>query len=309
MKKIWSLIYHRVVWTIGAALLAGAAAQAMLGLVLKALGLLHSTSLHAWLLDVGHNMGPLGALGGLGAGAAAAGAAGSPPPPKDKDPDPCASQAEDVLKASSRVDTLKDYLKSVEDQIDALNAPINALAANAATLVSDVHMEVAEQAALTLMTKVVEGLMVAMGDPAVAPELLGGKEAAEAVETVSTTIEGVTKPLSQVPGYGTASGFAEDRSFWREMNQYFQAYQGNIESLKELASANNMPTVTQFVNVMEKMNEEIDKGQALLNRINNPNNGIQQQLDEAQQALTDAQKALKDCQDSNSGGGGAGADA
>ncbi len=156
MHKIWSLIYHRVVWTIGAAWLAGVAAQAMLGVVLKALGLLHGASLHTWLLDVGHNMGPLGAAGGLGAAAAAAAAANDPPPPKDKDPDPCASQAEDVLKASGTVDMLKGQLQSVENQIDALMGPINAAAANAAALASDVHTEVAEQAAITVVTKVIQ---------------------------------------------------------------------------------------------------------------------------------------------------------
>jgi len=88
MKKIWSLLHQRIVWTIGAAVLAGVAAHPVLGLVLKALGWLHGDSLHAWLLDVGHNMGPLGAAGGLGAAAAAAAAASSPPPAKDKDPDP-----------------------------------------------------------------------------------------------------------------------------------------------------------------------------------------------------------------------------
>ena len=54
MKKIWSLLHQRIVWTIGAAVLAGVAVPAIVGLVLKALGLLHGASLHTWLLDVGH---------------------------------------------------------------------------------------------------------------------------------------------------------------------------------------------------------------------------------------------------------------
>jgi hypothetical protein len=299
MHKIWSLISHRVVWTIGAAWLAGVAAQAVLGLVLKSLGLLHGASLHTWLLDVGHNMGPLGAAGGLGAAAAAAAAASDPPPPKDKDPDPCASQAEDVLKASGTVDMLKGQLQSVESQIDALMGPINAAAANAAALASDVHTEVAEQAAITVVTKVIQGLMAVMDPPS---EFAGA-----AVEVADKLANPVGAVLNEtVPGYEGASEAAENVSFFNEMNQYFQAYQGNIEALQELANEYNMPTVQKFVNQMNEMNGEIDKGQALFNKINNPNNGIQQQLDEAQGALKDAQAALKACQDSNAGGGSSG---
>ncbi|MGO8855571.1 MAG: hypothetical protein ACLQO1_07650 [Steroidobacteraceae bacterium] len=194
---------------------------------------------------------------------------------------------------------LKGQLQSVENQIDALMTPINALAANAAALASDVHMEVAEQAALAVVTTVVEGLMAAMGDEAEDVELVN-----KAIDTARNPVGAVLNEA--VPGYEDASSVVENVSFFNEMNQYFQAYQGNIDALKELANANNMPTVTQFVNVMEEMNQEIDKGQALFNKINNPNNGIQQQLDEAQAALQEAQKALKDCQDSNAGGGGSG---
>jgi hypothetical protein len=70
MKKIWSLLQHRIVWTSGAAMLAIAAVPVIVGLVLKALGLVHGASLHTWLLDVGQNMGSGGAAGSFGAGAA-----------------------------------------------------------------------------------------------------------------------------------------------------------------------------------------------------------------------------------------------
>ncbi len=299
MKKIWSLLHQRMVWTMGAAVLAGVAAQAVLGLVLRALGLLHGDSLHAWLLDVGHNMGPLGAAGGLGAAAAAAAAASNPPPPKDKDPDPCASQAEDVLKASGTVEMLKGQLQSVENKIDALMAPINALSASAAALASDVHTEVAEQAAITLVTKVIQGLMTAMGSPS---EFAGA--AVEAAETFTNPVGAVLNEA--VPGYEDASKAVENVSFFNEMNQYFQAYQGNIEALQELANEYNMPTVQKFVNQMNEMNHEIDKGQELFNKINNPTDGIQPLLDNAIDALKDAQAALKACQDSNAGSGGSG---
>jgi hypothetical protein len=80
MKKIWSLLQNRMVWTSGAALLAIVAAPAIVGLVLKALGWVHGASLHTWLLDVGQNMGSGGAAGSFGAGAAAGGQAGGKSP-------------------------------------------------------------------------------------------------------------------------------------------------------------------------------------------------------------------------------------
>jgi len=54
------------------------------------------------------------------------------------------------------------------------------------------------------------------------------------------------------------------------------------------------------------MNQLVDKGYGLLNSINNPNNGIQQQLDNAQNKLKEDQKDLEDCKNSNAGGGGSG---
>jgi hypothetical protein len=62
MKRIRALLHHRIVRTTGAALLAIVAVPAIVGLVLKALGLLHGVSLHTWPLDVGHNVPPIGAV-------------------------------------------------------------------------------------------------------------------------------------------------------------------------------------------------------------------------------------------------------
>jgi hypothetical protein len=70
MKKLWSLLQNRIVWSSGAALLFIVAAPAMLGLLLKVLGLVHGTSLHTWLLDVGQNMGAGGAAGAFGSSSA-----------------------------------------------------------------------------------------------------------------------------------------------------------------------------------------------------------------------------------------------
>jgi hypothetical protein len=58
------------------ALLAIVAVPAVVGLVLKALGLMHGASLHTWLLDVGQNMGSGGANGAFGSAAATAGTPG-----------------------------------------------------------------------------------------------------------------------------------------------------------------------------------------------------------------------------------------
>jgi uncharacterized membrane protein YgcG len=302
MKKIWPLLHHRIVWAIGGALLAGVAAPVMVGLVLKALGLLHGASLHTWLLDVGQNVTPIGAAGGAAAGAAAG---GGPIPQKDKDPDPCAAEARAVLADQGTIDNLKSMLATTEAQIEALNTPIDKLAAQASALASQANRELAKQFAVTVLTKVVQGLMVAMGDPAFAPGLLGGGEAATAVAEVGTTIDTATNPLSQVKE-GAPSDFADSVSFFNQMNQYFQASQGDVNALQALASANNMPAVTQFVNVMNAINQLIDKGCALVNSINNPNNGIQQKLDEAQNQLKQDQKDLQDCKNSNAGGGGSG---
>lgn len=82
MKKLWALFQHRIVWTSGVALLAIVAVPAILILVLKALGLVHGTSLHTWLLDVGQGVDADAAA--AAAAAAAAGGAGSgqgPPNP------------------------------------------------------------------------------------------------------------------------------------------------------------------------------------------------------------------------------------
>ena len=77
MKKLWSPFLPRIVWTSGAALLAIVAVPAISVLVLKALGLVHSASLHACLFDVGQNMGADGAAGSLGStGACSAGGPG-----------------------------------------------------------------------------------------------------------------------------------------------------------------------------------------------------------------------------------------
>jgi hypothetical protein len=74
MKKSLDAFPSQMVWTTGAVMVAISAIPAIVGLVLKILGLMHGASLHTWLLDVGQNLGASGAMGA--AGAAAAGKAG-----------------------------------------------------------------------------------------------------------------------------------------------------------------------------------------------------------------------------------------
>jgi hypothetical protein len=110
MKKIWSLLHHRVVWTMGAALLAIVAVPAIVGLVLKALGLVHGASLHAWLHEPGQNVSFSAAVGSLGAGAA--GSAGSPSN-RNSNPDPCESERNTVDDAKQKFKSAKNHV-SVE---------------------------------------------------------------------------------------------------------------------------------------------------------------------------------------------------
>ena len=70
MKKLWSLLQNRLVWTTGAALLAIVALPAIFILVLKALGFVHGASLHTWLLDSELNVPGHGLWGGVGSGTA-----------------------------------------------------------------------------------------------------------------------------------------------------------------------------------------------------------------------------------------------
>jgi hypothetical protein len=102
VKKIWSVLHHRIVWTIGAALLAIVAVPAIVSLVLKALGLVHGASLHTWLHDVGLNVSFSAAVGSLGAGVA--GSASN----RNSYPDPCESERNAVYDAKQKVESAEN---------------------------------------------------------------------------------------------------------------------------------------------------------------------------------------------------------
>ncbi len=105
VKKIWSVLHHRIVWMIGAALLAIVAVPAIVSLVLKALGLVHGASLHTWLHNVGLNVSFSAAVGSLGAGAA--GSASN----RNSYPDPCESER-------NAVDDAKQKVESAENRVN-----------------------------------------------------------------------------------------------------------------------------------------------------------------------------------------------
>jgi hypothetical protein len=85
MKKLRSLLQHRIVLTTGRALLAFIAVAMIADLLLRAMGLVQCASPHTWLLDVQQNLGADGAAGAAGAAAASG---GFNPNDKDVDPDP-----------------------------------------------------------------------------------------------------------------------------------------------------------------------------------------------------------------------------
>jgi hypothetical protein len=67
MRKFRWLLHHRIVWAIGGAA-AGVGVPVVIGLVLRAFGLINDSSLHSFLLDVGHHGKHIGAAGGGGGG-------------------------------------------------------------------------------------------------------------------------------------------------------------------------------------------------------------------------------------------------
>jgi hypothetical protein len=295
----------RTVWAIARALLAGISLPLMVGLMLKALEFLHAHALPTWLLDVQQNLGFDGALGALGAGAAGA---GGPVPTKDKDPDPCAGERRAVLADQGSVDVIKQEINLTESQINALQAPFNQLQTQATALASQANSELLEDFAMTVITKLIQGLMVAMGEPEFAPGTLGGAGAASTVDSVSGVIGTVTNPVGQVTGSTiggeAATGVVENAGFFMQMYQYFQASQGDLNAVAQLANANNLPAAKQFVDVMKQMNQLVNQGCALANALPQ----LQEKLDGAQAKLTQDQQDLKNCEDSNSGNGTSGAD-
>jgi hypothetical protein len=305
MKTFRWLWHHRTVRTIAGALLAGVSLPVLVGLVLKALGLHHGVSLHTWLLDVQQNLGSGGALGGFGAGAAGA---GGPVPPKDNDPDPCEVAKRAVLADQGNVDVIKQELNLKEAQISALEAPFQQLQKQATALSSQANLELLEQFAITAITKLIQGLMVAMGDPEFAPGTLGGAGAASTVNSVNAAIKTVTNPAGQVSGSTIggqyAAGVPGAASFWMQMYQYFQASQGDLNAVAQLANANNLPAAKEFVDVMNQMNQLVNQGCALANALPQ----LQEKLDDAQAQLKQDQQDLANCEAGNSGNGSSGGD-
>ena len=288
MKTIRVFLHHRIAWAVAGALLAFVGLPVMVALLMKALSLAQDTSLHSWLLDVGHNMKALGAAGGVGAGAAAA---GEPTAPKDKDPDPCAGEARAVLQDLGTVDMYKGQINAVANRITKLANPMNQLVEEAQKLAPQAQSEVEQQFIQSAITELMQLLAEESG--------LGGGAAA-----VSSAVGLVTDPAGAVVSAADENHIVEGVNFLKEMYRYFQISQGDLNALEEFCKENPMPVASQFLNVMDQLKQNVAQGYALVNEINQ----IQNQLQDAQNKLIEDQKALKDCQDSNSGAGDAGAD-
>jgi len=259
------------------------------GLALKALGSLHGVSLQAWLLDVQQNLGWGGALGALGTGAAGA---GGPVPSKDKDPDPCAGERRAVLADQGTVDMYKGQLDSYARRIDGLAGPADELVTRAMALAPAAQAEVAEQFALTAITKLIQLVSEAAGPLGEGAGAVGG-----AVGIVSNPV-GAAK--GAVPGYS----YVENGKFLSEMYQYFQISQGNLNALEELCKENPLPAAQQFLEVMTELQSLAAQGHALVNAMNQ----VQDNLQQAQDKLNQDQQDLADCEAANSGSGSSAGD-
>jgi hypothetical protein len=284
MKKIGALGHHGVVWTVGAALLAAVAAQVVIGLVLKAVGLLHGVSLTTWLLDVQHNMGPLGAAGGIGAGAA--GGAGGPGPPNGKDPDPCAGLQRGYDQEQAKLNTIaaqQDALETAYDdslpKLSALYDQFQVLAPSVQQLVMANLAETGLTAALSFLADVIAEVYV--------PEL----ETTAALPAPGAVFDCI-KTVTEV--YDTISGG-----------------QVTLEQIQELAQSQagslgpDNPTVTSALNLVS-VTEQMQELAGKMINFQNQYDIQQVEYDAQAQRAADAYRALQDCLDNNAGDEGAG---
>jgi len=284
MKRFRCLLHHRTVRTIARALLAGVSLPVMVGLVLKALGLLHGASLHLWLLDVQQNLGFDGALGALGAGAAGA---DGPGPSNDNDPDPCAAEKRAVLLDQGTVDMYKGQITYYANGINNLAGPANNLVNRATALAPAAQSEVEKSFALTAITTLIQLVADASG--------LGG----------GTTVVGfVTNPVGAVAGGVPGYTEVQDAKFLAQMYQYFQVAQGDINALAQLCKTNPLPDAQQFLEVMQALQNLVAQGDALVRQMDE----AQDNLNKAQEQLTKDQQDLANCEASNSGNGSSGGD-
>jgi hypothetical protein len=239
------------------------------------------------LADVGRNIHPMGPAAAGAGGAGAAGGAAGGPPDKSKPPDPCAGERRAVFVDQSRIDTYKDQLNYYSNQIDKLANPAKEMLAKAADLAPQAGAEVTMQFAQTLIQKLLE----------VTAEVLAG--GSEGVETVKTTIDAVTNPLSQVPGQSVA----ENINFFKELYPFYQISQGDMNALEKLCEENNLPATQQFVDVMKELNSLVAQGNTLAYQMSE----IQVSMKTAEDQLSADQQALADCEANNTGDGAAAA--
>jgi cytochrome c556 len=252
--------------------------------MLKALRLLHSASLHRWLLDVQQNLGGSGAIGAIGAGAAGA---GGPVPPKNNDPDPCAAEKRAVLLDSGTVDKYKGQIAYYTNGINNLAGPANQLVNRAYSLAAAAQSEVADQFALTAITQLIQLVANASGFGA-------------AATVVGLATDPVGTVAGNVPGYTEV----QNAKFLAQMNQYFQASQGDLNALAQLCKANPLPDAQQFLEAMQALQNLVAQGDLLVKAQTEAQNNLTQ----AQDQLAKDQQDLDACLASHAGDSSSGGD-
>jgi len=206
-KKFGSPYHHRALWTISAGLLGGVVAPVVVGLVLKALGLLHGVSLTTWLLDVGHNMGLPGAAGGVGAGAAGATGPGDSTPPNHKDPNPCASLQQEYDQQKAALDTIDAQQKALADAYNKSLPKLGALQDQFKNLQPSVQTLTRIGLAQTIYTAIAS-FCVDIVAATIAPQLEIEEAAAAGPSSVFDFVQSVTEIYDTIQA---GSGNLEDR--------------------------------------------------------------------------------------------------
>ena len=284
MKKLRQFWRYRITQLIGGALLVGVVLPFIAGLVLKAFGFLHGTSLHSWLLDVGHHIPPLGAAGGTGAGAGAGSGGPGDPPQK---PNPCDSERNAVDQAQQQIDSDQFKVDSLQMLFDQATGDLAQKLFDTYWTGRTAQNEWYQTPSLdNAMGALETGLQDIIGDPAGMPPPSLFPPASEWLDKMSNffTDYDVTGAVAAAHlGLMNSADPGVDPS---GMGTIPFATQEFIASLTMLEVASNMTFEYQ---------RQLDNAK--------------DQLKNDQQQLKDAQQALADCEASNSGGDPAAGDA
>lgn len=245
-------------------------------LILRVFGLLndspHISTLHRWLLDVGNNVPPIGAAGGVGAGVAGS---GGPNPPNDKNP--CESE-------SSAVDAAQQLVDSAQNRVDALQQNLSGTTKN-----------LPQQVYATWLAG-----QQAQGEWALNPTLGG------AMGPLEQGLQSAAGDPSSMP---TPSAFPPTSALLGNLNQFFASF--DVSAAAAAAplgvwssgytdgdpwGSGGVPLATQqFLQSLQTLQADTNLAAELQNQLND----AQAQLENAQKQLQDAKQALSDCASSS----------